>query len=224
MEWAQQFSEVIWLDSNAYPHLHSTFDAILAVDALVRIKTDTHNAFRILQGFRKDINDWVFGYLSYDMKNDIESLSSRNKDELGFPDMHFFQPKKIIFVKGNKVTFCYPSMFYGEVAGDFHQIISFKSSSSEKSDPQSQLKITARLQKNEYIARIQEILAQIQHGNIHEANFCQEFYAREAIIDPLATYKKLNTISLAPFSVYLKLEDHYLLSASPERYLKKEKS
>jgi para-aminobenzoate synthetase component 1 len=51
-----------------------------------------------------------------------------------------------------------------------------------------------------------------------------EFYAEDAVIDPLNTYRKLNAISEPPFAVYLKNNTHYLLSASPERYLKKEGS
>lgn len=66
------------------------------------------------------------------------------------------------------------------------------------------------------------MLSHIHRGDIYEANFCMEFYAEEAVIAPYEVYKKLNEISDAPFSVYFKKNQHYLLSASPERYLKKE--
>jgi len=48
-----------------------------------------------------------------------------------------------------------------------------------------------------------------------------EFYAENAKINPLQTYLKLNKISPTPFSAYFKLKNKYLLSASPERYIKK---
>jgi para-aminobenzoate synthetase component I len=38
---------------------------------------------------------------------------------------------------------------------------------------------------------------------------------------PHSTFKKLNELSRPPFAGYLRLYDHYLLSASPERYLQK---
>jgi len=65
------------------------------------------------------------------------------------------------------------------------------------------------------------MLSHIHRGDIYEANFCQEFYAEEALIHPLEIYTKLNAISKTPFAAFLKFNDKYLLSASPERYIKK---
>jgi len=49
----------------------------------------------------------------------------------------------------------------------------------------------------------------------------QEFYAEKTKIEPISVYLKLNEISQAPFATFLKFDNKYLLSASPERYLKK---
>jgi para-aminobenzoate synthetase component 1 len=35
-------------------------------------------------------NDWMVGYLSYDLKNELEDLTSENHDGLGFPELFFF--------------------------------------------------------------------------------------------------------------------------------------
>ena len=66
------------------------------------------------------------------------------------------------------------------------------------------------------------MLAHIHRGDMYEANFCMEFFAEDANIQPVEIYQKLNQISAPPFAVYFKKNQHYLLSASPERYLKKE--
>jgi len=66
------------------------------------------------------------------------------------------------------------------------------------------------------------ILKHIQRGDIYEVNFCQEFYAENSDIDPVKTFQNLNSISKAPFSSYLKLENYYAMGASPERFLMKE--
>lgn len=66
------------------------------------------------------------------------------------------------------------------------------------------------------------MLAHIHRGDIYEANFCQEFYAEDLQINPVQTFLKLNSISRPPFSTYLRLKDKYLLSASPERFLRKD--
>ena len=71
------------------------------------------------------------------------------------------------------------------------------------------------------VEEIETILEHIHRGDIYETNFCQEFYAENTVLNPLHTYYKLNTISKPPFATFLKFDDKYLLSASPERYLKK---
>ena len=78
--------------------------------------------------------------------------------------------------------------------------------------------------KDSYFEKFQKIHNHICRGDIYEMNFCQEFYVENKTIHPLQVYDKLNTISNPPFATFLKLDDKYLLSASPERYIKKEKT
>jgi para-aminobenzoate synthetase component 1 len=82
--------------------------------------------------------------------------------------------------------------------------------------------INQRISKENYLSKVSKMLEHIQRGDIYEANFCMEFYAENAQIEPLAIYQKLNAISEPPFAVYFKNNFQYLLSASPERYLRKE--
>ena len=70
--WAQQFDDVVWLESNSYNHEYSSYDAILAVDAMTSIRTDYIDAFEKLDEYQTKSDDWLFGYLSYDLKNAIE--------------------------------------------------------------------------------------------------------------------------------------------------------
>ena len=72
LNWAQQFREIVFLDSNNYPQQYSSYDCILAVDAFTSIKTDCYNAFDDLKQYQSQSRDWLFGYLSYDLKNNIE--------------------------------------------------------------------------------------------------------------------------------------------------------
>jgi para-aminobenzoate synthetase component 1 len=69
---------VAFLDSNSYPQKYSSFDCVLAVDAFTSIKTDYINAFEDLHQYQGQTKDWLFGYLSYDLKNDTEDLHSAN--------------------------------------------------------------------------------------------------------------------------------------------------
>ena len=219
-QWAQKFDEIAWLESNGHTSKYDSFDGILAVDALTTLKTDYINAFEDLKEYQSQIADWLFGYLSYDLKNDIEALNSDNIDGLDFPDLYFFQPKKIISLKGTAVEFNYLKMVEDEVEEDFRSILELTINETEE-NPQDPIKIKLRIFKDAYYRQVQKMLEHIHRGDIYEANFCQEFYAEDTSIDPPKIYKRLNDISQPPFAAFLKLEEKYLLSATPERYLKK---
>ena len=217
--WANQFTEVVFLDSNNYHHKYSNYDAVLAVDAFTSIKTDYFNAFEDLHQYQTHTKDWLFGYLSYDLKNDTEALTSKNFDGLEFPDLFFFQPKKLFFLKGNQVEMRYLNLCDDEIDDDFSEIL--KEGRGKMGDG-SEIKIQQRISKEAYLQKVSKMLEYIHHGDIYEANFCMEFYAENAAINPIEIYHKLNAISQPPFAVYFKNNHHFLMSASPERYLKKE--
>ena len=220
--WAQQFDDVVWLDSNNHNEKYSTYDAILAVDAFTSIKTDYIDAFEKLNEYQSTTKDWLFGYLTYDLKNDIELLASNNFDGLQFPDLYFFQPKKLFLIKGNKVKIQYLRLVDDEIKNDLRDIQESNNCTLQESN--SPIKIKLRIHKDEYFDKVEQMLAHIHRGDIYEANFCQEFYAEDTEIQPEETFNKLNKISKPPFATFLKMNDNYLLSASPERYLKKEGS
>ncbi|MCM4153646.1 anthranilate synthase component I family protein [Arenibacter sp. N53] len=221
LHWSQQYYEVVWLDSNGHKSKYSSFDGVLAVDALTSIVTDTQNAFEDLRTYQSNAKDWIFGYLSYDLKNDTERLTSANVDGLNFPELYFFQPKKLIMIEETEVTFHYLNMVADEIEIDFESISNIKDTISSVLEVESNIRIKLRIFKDDYFSRVGRMLNHIHRGDIYEANFCQEFYAENTGIDPLRTYQKLNSITRAPFSTFLKINDKYLLSSSPERYIKK---
>ena len=216
--WSQQFREVVFLDSNDYPSKYSSFDCVLAVDAFTSLQTDYHNAFDDLKQYQQQSKDWLFGYLSYDLKNDTEKLHSNNFDGLHFPDLFFFQPKKLFFLKGNQIEIHYLYLCDDELESDFHDIINYKLQTKNHKP----LDIKQRISKESYLSKVRSMLEHIHRGDIYEANFCMEFYARNATIDPSNIYQKLNSISKPPLATFFKNNQHYLLCASPERYLRKE--
>jgi para-aminobenzoate synthetase component 1 len=218
--WSQQFREVVFLDSNDYPSKYSSFDCVLAVDAFTSLQTDYHNAFDDLKQYQQQSKDWLFGYLSYDLKNDTEKLHSNNFDGLHFPDLFFFQPKKLFFLKGNQIEIHYLYLCDDELESDFHDIINYKLQTKNHKP----LDIKQRISKESYLSKVRSMLEHIHRGDIYEANFCMEFYAKNATIDPSNIYQKLNSISKPPFATFFKNNQYYLLCASPERYLRKEEN
>lgn len=218
--WAQSHQDIVFLDSNNHKNKYSSFDAILAVNSVSYLKTNAINSFELLSKYKNETKDWIFGYLSYDLKNELEDLTSRNFDGLEFYSLHFFQPQKLIFLKGNLAEFKYLNSNQETISSDFKEILEIQLKNNSITIFEKP-KISLRIQKDAYLNKIRQVLKRIQKGAIYEVNICQEFYAEETSIDPLSTYEKLNSISKPPFATYLKLDNNYALCASPERFLKK---
>lgn len=219
--WAQQFGEVIWLDSNQYHQNHSSYQAILAVDAFTAVKTDSFGAFKKLEEYQNTTKDWLFGYLTYDLKNDVERLTSLNYDGLHFPDLYFFQPKKVFLFTETEVTLQYLNMVDDEMETDWQEILNFTETESPNNSETTNIKISLRTTKDSYFEKVNKMLQHIERGDIYEANFCQEFFSENVRLDPAKTFLHLNDNSKPPFATFLKLQQWHAFSASPERYIKR---
>ncbi len=220
LHWAQEFDEIVYLDSNAHNGMYSKYDLVLAVDAFTSIKTDHTNAFEDLKQYQSTTKDWLFGYLSYDLKNDIEDLTSEHPDGLEFPELYFFQPKKLFFLNGDELEAHYLNAVADEYEDDLSAIC--KHREVIKKTTSKNVKIKLRIHKDDYFKKVNALLDHIHRGDVYEANFCQEFYSEQTQINPVEIYTNLNAISRPPFALFLKQGHHYALSASPERYLKKQ--
>jgi para-aminobenzoate synthetase component 1 len=228
LQWAAQFSAVCLLDSNGYTQdRYSSLDWMLAVDALDFINMEK-NSFEALKTFVDSASDKAFGFLTYDLKNQTEHLSSSHTDHIGFPALYFFKPRYIIEVKNGKaiINRNYPEAF------DLYERIMQSTVNGQRSSlspPATRLpspvfhplSLLSRTAKEKYLANVRSIKEQIRLGDFYEINYCCEFYAAQAQIDPLAVFAALNESARAPFSAFFKLHDKYLLCASPERFLKK---
>ncbi len=212
---------MVWLDSNNHEDTYGKYDAILA------ISEQTDESIKSLQNtdevsdFIDKEKDWLFGYFSYDLKNQWEDLDSSNFDGLGFPVLHFFRPEKILTLKDDQVQLLYLNSLSSEMESDYIEIQRLSQNRTTPELHQS-VRIKLRIHKDAYFEKANRFLEHIHRGDIYEANFCQEFYAEETEIDPWETYRNLNQISSPPFAAFLKLDDKYLLCASPERYLRRE--
>jgi para-aminobenzoate synthetase component 1 len=133
--------------------------------------------------------------------------------------LFFFQPKKILVLKGSQLEIQYLTLCDDEIEEDFLTILETK---HPKLDTQYPINIEQRISKDIYLKKVSKILEHIHRGDIYEANFCLEFFIENANINALEKFLKLNEISKSPLSVYFKNNKQFLLSASPERYLKKE--
>lgn len=192
---------------------HSSYDVLLAFepDQIFEFNEQITNQL-------SHIDDWLFGFITYEYKNHLFDLVSSNQSHIDFPDVMFFIPKKIIFIKQNQLVFSYHTDIENDIEIDFLKLTKYipEENSSQKND----LKINS-LDKEAYIEAVNKMLNHIQMGNIYEANYCMEFTADDVDLSPFDAFLNLNDISKAPMSTFVKYHKKYLLSASPERYLKK---
>jgi para-aminobenzoate synthetase component 1 len=223
IQWAQGYDPVIVLESNHFSQkkdqAFKEFDCLIAVGSEHDLVGKKGQAFSGLKKFIDKEADYYFGYFSYDLKNEIEALNSNNPDQLGFPDLYFFQAQKILIWKNNEVQFHYPEYLSHEVEQDIEQIKGVETSASQTKFSDTQTK--AKMSKEDYLKKAASIMNHIQRGDIYEVNFCQEFYQSPSMIDPLQVYHNLNRRSEAPFSSFLKTQGKFLMGASPERFVKK---
>jgi len=224
--WSDNFPVFCYMDSNNYYNscksefFYHTYDAIAGAGFKDMLDPDEYNAFFELKKFVSKRNDWIFGYLSYDLKNEIENLTSANYDGIKFPVMNFFQPRLVFTIKGNLLEIHYFEDQYSkdEVELLYNYINGIKIT---RQNNHNNFNVTARISKQEYLEAINKIKAHIYRGDIYEVNYCHEYYCEDKKIDPVVIYNLLKAISPAPFSCFYKLFDKFLISASPERFLKK---
>lgn len=213
LQWASSFDVFCCLDSNNFNDPYSKFDWLLAIGVRDEIQINTGPAFEVLENFRVKHPGWMTGFFTYDLKNEVEKLTSDNADQLHFPDLYFFVPEHLIMINGDKV----------EIISSHPQHILDRilSQDNQENHPQRTIRLQSRFTKEEYIDTVVKIKEHITRGDIYVTNFCQEFFAEDIVIDPLDTFLKLNAISPNPFGAFFKLRDKYILCASPERFLAK---
>lgn len=219
--WGEQHKRFCFLDSNSenLELKKGNYDCIAAVGSVTEINP-TENCFDSLKNFYTEKKDWLFGFFSYDLKNEIENLSSENPDRIGFPLIHFFQPKYIFILQNNvlKIGFLVSLSSENEIKNLLDEIWNNEQRATSN---EQRSKISCRISEDEYLDAINKIKNHIRRGDIYEMNYCVEFFSEDAEINPAQTFLNLNTVSETPFASYFRLNDNYLLCASPEGFLKK---
>ncbi|MCC6514728.1 MAG: hypothetical protein IT275_00080, partial [Chitinophagales bacterium] len=148
---AQSAQYFCYLDSNNYPNYpYSTFGSLFAIDA-IDVLSVSDNCLAQLSSFQQAHKDWLFGFINYDLKNEIEaSLYSNNFDKIENPILHFFVPKYLVKIENDKVEIgivCKNETECNDELGDFKKLIThhFKSSTNQSNQtPYSSPQISQR--------------------------------------------------------------------------------
>ena len=212
LNWARASMPIAWYDSNDYPHLNNDFDAILALERVEESPWLTsENDLKSVLG-----TDWLFGFFSYEYNATWEQVTPTNPAFLSVPQLQFFRPKKVWLLKGDVLTALYIDA--DNPAVDFEHIINRV---VEDEPTLTAIDLSPRISKDIYLHHANALKQHILRGDIYEVNYCMEWYADDVDISPMTLFNALNRIGKTPFSAFLSIDNTYLMSASPERFLQR---
>ena len=215
--WASSFSTFCIFDSNNFADPYTAFSMMITVGEKASFKDE--NGFQTLENLQRFISDnqgnCIVGYFGYDLKCEIEERSGTNgskiKNPHDLPNSFFFVPETQLIFRDKEV----------EIISDDPSSILNLVLKSERINKKHSFKgeIKNRMSREDYSIAFQKIQDHILKGDIYEVNLCQEFYSDDAYLSPFEAYEQLNKLSPSPFSCFFKNQDHYIISASPERFL-----
>ncbi len=240
LSWADNFPIAVVLDSNNFANdPHARYELLVG---LSRGKTSQKLLSAYLQAGENDTfaalhrlslqeaGQWIFGFLTYDLKNELEYLHSANPDKVGFPSAFFFVPDIVIAVEKNGQSQIMaaadpdnPNFSLSDIEAIKHQIE--QHSLLEVGQlPAGNCHFQSRMSRQHYLNCVEALQQHLAKGDIYEVNFCQEFYAENVSLTAYAPlFHQLCRTTQAPFSSYIKLYgQHYLFCASPERFMQKQ--
>ena len=158
----------------------------------------------------------LFGYLGYDLKNEVEKLESQNPSAIDWDPMFFFIPDCVLFFEENKL------IIHTEKKDYFHKeiLLALSNNSIEHEQLSSIKNLKVWTSKEQYVETVNKLRKHIEEGDIYEINYCINFSAAIENLNPLHLFQDLCKYSPAPFASFLKVGEKYIVSASPERFLK----
>lgn len=187
--------------------------SFLACDLRERI---TSNDFSVLaeklSSDRPCFSNAWFGYLGYGLKNTLENLVADENSFLGFPDLQMMRFGKIYqFDHDNK------NLTLWTDSPDF-QVPEIKT--PQKSNFTKVKNITSNMKRAEYLEKVAHIIERIYSGDLYQANLTRKFYGEFATKpDCFQIFARLCQASPALYSAFMKIDDSYIISSSPESFL-----
>lgn len=216
LNWTRKFGTFCFLDNHQYQLEPHSQECLLAAGVRSSMGGEGGLALPLLQEYLDSGRGWLFGHLGYELKDEIEGLHSSHPDRIGFPDLFFFEPEVMVRLS--------PSWMHieAEDPGMIYQAILETAADSPGILINEGTRIQGRLSKEEYISVVEKLRRHILRGDCYEINFCQEFFALQADLDPVKLYQQLSSISPNPFSALYRKGEQWLVCASPERFLRRE--
>jgi para-aminobenzoate synthetase component I len=193
---AKAFDTACILVSNGFADAHGRFELMAGYGI--------ESSCTQLEALRTD--KLQFGFFAYDLKNQFENLVSNHPAWIEVPDMFFFEPQEYYLRHrdGNVTENLKP-----HTVDAVSNAQDFRCNSWECS-----------VSREAYLNTIHTIRNNIREGDYYELNFCTEWRSNyDGTADPYNLFLELNQKAPAPFAVFFKHGNTFLLSSSPERFI-----
>ncbi len=202
-----------------------------------RVETITADPFHLLRqvlnhfknndiSFIEPVSAGLFGYLSYDLKNHIETLACTTMDDMDLPDLYMAAPGLIVITDKQENT---TRVFIPErsITGKTHvtDTLDFFNRIRTAALPwddgfTSGSDLHANFNRKGYMAQIDRIREYITAGDVYQVNMSQRFDTGFSG-NPASLFKALYQKNPAPFFALINARDHWVVSTSPERFIKR---
>jgi len=191
----------------------------------------------------KELGNKYFGYLSYDLKNQLEDLKDGEKSFLNLPNLWMINFGLVLEFDHDKKVINEFSLHSALRVSSLSLQLSSSSSQRRLGSQQVQKdpilrwdgginnynsikNLTSNFSKSEYLEKVKTIQTHIQNGDIYQANLTRKFFGEFQVKpqNPFEIFLKLNHESPANYSSFLKLGENFIISSSPELFLKIDQS
>ncbi len=214
LAYTSRFQRVFHSNSNNISFPFEPFEDLLAFDSVDDVRFTDEGNFDELKNHVNNNKSWLFGHISYDLKNQIEDLTSNHKGHIAFPEIAFFEPRNLLKFHHDHVELV--------LTDNPHSLIEeINKIKPAPSQPTSANHIICDTREEEYIEVVKQLKNHILQGDIYEINYCIEFLVKNIRLKPVDFFRELTQLSPSPFSLFYRHNSQFLLGASPERFIKK---
>jgi para-aminobenzoate synthetase component I len=214
----ERFTYVSRYESNGYSDNYGRYEWILAAsNSHILLQQEVNSSvWKDLEFHSQHLSNAPIHpcFLSYDLKNASENLSSSNTDGTEFPAICLWSPEQLIALdrQGNLVYFgSYTIETWKRAA----------SSPERGTNNNKALKTRSSVNFEQYNQTFDKLISHILRGDIYEVNYCRRESGTAVNLDPQVVFDKLNALSPAPFACLHKVGNSWLICSSPERFLTK---